>query len=94
MKVVRKNTHVQGKPVITKTPDELNGYDLFSAQLLPYLLYHKASEKEQKKFRLLCQRIFYRGVNKGRKEMKDKMLDLFERIKDLKAEKEVKKDIA
>jgi hypothetical protein len=81
MKIVRKNTHVKGRPVVAKAPRDLNGDNLFDMHLLPYLLYHKASEKEQKKFRLLCHRISWNGVKKGRKEMKDQMLDLFERLK-------------
>jgi hypothetical protein len=93
MKIVRKNnTHVKGRPVVAKAPDELNDTDLFNAQLLPYLLYHKATEKEQKKFRLLLHRIYYNGRKVGRKEMKDQMLDLWERLKELKPE--VIKEIA
>lgn len=94
MKVVRKNTHVLGKPIASKAPGESNGDNLFDTHLLPYLLYHKASEKEQEKFRLLLHRIYYNGRKVGRKEMKDQMLDLWERIKEVMDKSEIKKDIA
>ena len=95
MKIVHKhNTHVQGVPLVAKHPRDLNGDNLFDIYFLPYLLYHKATKEEQEFFKTLCHRIFYNGVGKGRKEMKDQMLELWERIRDLKAEKGIKKETA
>lgn len=85
MKIVRKkNTHIKGRPLIAKAPRDLNGDNLFDIYLLPYLLYHRASEKEQEQFKTLYNRAFYNGYEKGKKEMKSDMLDLWERLKDKK----------